>query len=43
MKEKMIGEDDEHRAEDEIQVITDKYIAEIDALLADKESELMEI
>ena len=43
MKEKMIGEDDEHRAEDEIQVITDKYIAEIDALLAEKESELMEI
>jgi ribosome recycling factor len=43
MKEKMIGEDDEHRAEDEIQVITDKYIAQIDALLADKESELMEI
>ena len=43
LKEKMIGEDDEHRAEDEIQVITDKYIAEIDALLADKESELMEI
>jgi ribosome recycling factor len=43
MKEKMIGADDEHRAEDEIQVITDKHIAEIDALLADKESELMEI
>ena len=43
MKEKMIGEDDEHRAEDEIQAITDKYIAEIDALLAEKESELMEI
>ena len=43
MKEKMIGEDDEHRAEDEIQVITDKYIAEIDQVLAVKESELMEI
>jgi ribosome recycling factor len=43
LKEKMIGEDDEHRAEDEIQTITDKYIAEIDQVLADKESELMEI
>ena len=43
LKEKMIGEDDEHRAEDEIQAITDKYIAQIDKLLADKESELMEI
>ena len=43
LKEKMIGEDDEHRAEDEIQTITDKYIAEIDEILAAKESELMEI
>ncbi|MCK5326270.1 MAG: ribosome recycling factor [Woeseiaceae bacterium] len=43
LKEKMIGEDDEHRAEDEIQTITDKYIAEIDQALAEKESELMEV
>jgi ribosome recycling factor len=43
LKEKMIGEDEEHRSEDQIQVITDKYIAEVDELLADKESELMEI
>jgi len=43
LKEKMIGEDDEHRAEDEIQTITDKYVGEIDQVLADKESELMEI
>lgn len=43
LKEKMIGEDDDHRAHDEIQAITDKYVAEIDKLLAGKESELMEI
>ena len=43
LKEKMIGEDDEHRAEDEIQTITDKYVAQIDELLAEKEAELMEI
>lgn len=43
LKEKMIGEDDEHRAHDEIQSITDKYVAEIDQILAGKESELMEI
>ncbi len=43
LKEKMIGEDEEHRSEDQIQAITDKYIAEVDELLADKESELMEI
>ena len=43
LKEKLIGEDDEHRAEDEIQVLTDKYVAQIDQVLAEKESELMEI
>ncbi len=43
LKEKMIGEDDEHRAEDEIQAITNRHVAEIDKVLAEKESELMEI
>jgi len=43
LKEKMIGEDDERRAESDIQAITDKYVAEIDAMLAEKEAELMEI
>ena len=39
----MIGEDDERRAEGDVQVITDKYVAEIDQILAGKESELMEV
>lgn len=43
LKEKMIGEDDERRAEDDIQGLTDKYIEQIDAALAEKEAELMEI
>jgi ribosome recycling factor len=43
LKEKMIGEDDEHRAEDEIQTITDRHVADIDKVLTVKESELMEI
>ena len=43
LTEKMIGKDDEHRAEDEIQRITDKHVAEIDQILAEKESELLEI
>jgi len=43
LKEKMIGEDDEHRAHDEIQKITDIHVAKIDAVLAEKESELMEV
>lgn len=41
-KEKMIGEDDERRAEDEVQTITDKFIAAVDETLAQKESDLME-
>ncbi len=43
LKEKLIGQDEERRAEEEIQGITDKYVAEVDQVLADKESELMEI
>lgn len=43
LKEKMIGEDDERRAEGDIQGITDKYVAEIDKILAEKEAELMEV
>jgi ribosome recycling factor len=42
-KEKLIGEDEERRAEDEIQGITDKYIAEIDTVLAEKEADLLEV
>ena len=43
LKEKMITEDEDHRAHDEVQKLTDKHIAEIDALLADKEAEIMEV
>ena len=43
LKEKMIGEDEERRSEAEIQTITDQHVAAIDKLLAEKESELMEI
>lgn len=43
LKEKQISEDQERRAQDEIQKLTDKYIAEVDKVLAVKEAELMEI
>ena len=43
LKEKMIGKDDEHRGEGEIQVITDKHVAEIDKAHAEKEAELMDV
>ena len=42
-KEKEISEDDERRASDEIQKITDKYIETIDSRLAKKETELMDV
>jgi len=43
LKEKEITEDDDHRAHDEVQKITDKHIAEVDKLLTEKEAELMEV
>ena len=42
-KEKEISEDDERRANDDIQKITDKYIDTIDSRLSKKESDLMEV
>ena len=42
-KEKEISEDEEHRAQDEIQKLTDKHVKEVDQILAEKEKELMEI
>jgi ribosome recycling factor len=42
-KEKLIGADEERRGHEEIQAITDKHIAEIDRVLADKERDLMEV
>ncbi|MES1964342.1 ribosome recycling factor [Psychrobacter sp. AH5] len=42
-KEKEISEDDERRASDDIQKITDKYIDIIDSKLTKKESDLMEV
>ena len=43
LKDKAISEDDERRAQDEVQKITDKYIAEIDKMLQVKEADLMAV
>lgn len=43
LKKKEISEDEERRAQDDIQKLTDKYIAEVDKALAAKEADLMEI
>ena len=43
LKEKAISEDDERRAEDEIQKITDKAIKDVDEVVKGKEQELMSV
>lgn len=43
LKKKEVSEDDERRAQDEIQKLTDRYVAEVDKMLADKEKDLMAI
>ena len=43
LKSKEISEDDDRRAEDAIQKLTDRYVAEIDKLGVDKEKEVMTV
>lgn len=41
LKKKEVSEDDERRIEEEIQKLTDRFVIEIDKMLADKEKDLM--
>jgi len=43
VKDKEISEDDERRGQDDVQKLTDDYVARIEKLLAKKEADLMEI
>jgi ribosome recycling factor len=43
LKEKLLSQDDERRANDEVQKLTDKHVAEIEQVLTEKEKELMQI
>ena len=43
LKTKAISEDDEKRAQDEVQKMTDQHIKEMDKLIADKEKELLAV
>ena len=43
LKAKTIPEDQERRTEDEVQKLTDRFIAEIDKLVAEKEKEIMTV
>lgn len=43
LKKHEISEDEERRAQDDIQKLTDRYVAEVDRLLAEKEKDLMAV
>ena len=43
VKDKECSEDDERRAQDEIQKLTDKFVAEIDKQVVDKEKEILTV
>ncbi len=43
LKKKEVSENDERRAQDDVQKMTDRHIAEVDRLLADKEKELLSV
>ncbi|MGN5477485.1 ribosome recycling factor [Cupriavidus basilensis] len=43
VKDKAISEDDERRGQDEVQKLTDRYVAEIDKMVAEKEKEIMTV
>jgi ribosome recycling factor len=42
LKDKLMTEDEDRRAQDDVQKLTDKYVAEVDELLKEKESEIMD-
>lgn len=43
LKEKEISEDEERKGTEDVQKLTDKYVAEVDRMLAAKEQELMQV
>jgi ribosome recycling factor len=43
LKDKAVGEDEERRAQDEVQKLTDRFVAEIDKALQAKEVDLMAV
>lgn len=43
LKEKLVSQDEDRKAQDDIQKLTDKYVGEIDQVLADKEKELLQV
>ncbi|WP_341679019.1 ribosome recycling factor [Niveibacterium sp. SC-1] len=43
VKDKTISEDDDRRSQEDVQKLTDRYVAEVDKLLAEKEKELLQV
>jgi ribosome recycling factor len=43
LKEKLIAQDDDRRAQDDVQKLTDKHVADIDHAMAEKEKELLQV
>jgi ribosome recycling factor len=43
LKKKDVSEDDERRAQDDVQKLTDRYVGDIDKLVAEKEKELLTV
>jgi ribosome recycling factor len=43
LKEKLVSEDDDRRAQEEVQKLTDRYVAEVDHAVAEKEKELLQV
>ena len=43
LKNKEIAEDDERRTQEDVQKLTDRYVIEVDRMLAEKEKELMAV
>ena len=43
LKDKAVSEDDERRAQEDVQKLTDKFVAEIDKLMVEKEKEILTV
>ncbi|MBS1174898.1 MAG: frr [Burkholderiaceae bacterium] len=43
LKDKAVTEDDERRAQDDVQKMTDKFVAEIDKMITEKEAEILKV
>jgi ribosome recycling factor len=43
LKKKEVSEDDEHRAQDDVQKLTDRFIGDIDKIVTEKEKEILTV